>query len=75
VNILHDINVCFIALVYVNYLFFLRRMKCGGPWLGMLSLLARRCHLRPEHPCPRRENEAVELHEKPALGEVRVQLM
>jgi hypothetical protein len=35
-NILHDINICFIALVDVNYLVFLRRLKHGGPGLGEL---------------------------------------
>jgi hypothetical protein len=75
VNILHDINVCFIALVYVNYLVFLRRHKHDSPWLGQFSLLAPRRHLWPGHPSPRREREVVGLHEKPALGEVHVQLM
>jgi hypothetical protein len=36
-NILGDISICFVALVYVNYLVFLRRLKHGGLWLGDLS--------------------------------------
>jgi hypothetical protein len=43
--ILRDINVCFIALVYMDYLIFLQRLKHGGPWLGKLSLSAQRRHL------------------------------
>jgi hypothetical protein len=39
-NILCDINICFIIVLYVNYLVFLLRLKHGGPWLGKLSLSA-----------------------------------
>jgi hypothetical protein len=57
-NILHDINICFIALVHVNYLVFLRRLKHGGPWLGELSLPAWRCHLLFRHLWLRKESGA-----------------
>jgi hypothetical protein len=30
VNILHDIDICFIAIVHMNYLVFLRRLKHDG---------------------------------------------
>jgi hypothetical protein len=46
VNILRDIIICFIALVYVNYLVFLRRLKHSGLWLGDLALPTRKRHLR-----------------------------
>jgi hypothetical protein len=39
-NILRDINVYFVAHVYMDNLFFLQRMKHGGPWLVKLSLSA-----------------------------------
>jgi hypothetical protein len=38
VNILRDINVCLIALVYVGCLVFVRWLEHGGLWLGKLSL-------------------------------------
>jgi hypothetical protein len=69
--ILRDVNVCIIALVYMDYLVFLRRLKHGGPWLGKLSLSAQKHHLWPSHLCPRRKNKVVGLREKPALGMVR----
>jgi hypothetical protein len=69
VNILHDIKCLFYCIVYVDYLVFLRRLKHGGPWLDKLSLSTQR------HLCPRRENKAVGLREKLALGEVRVPLV
>jgi hypothetical protein len=71
-NILRDINVCFIALVYIDYLIFLQRLKHGSPSLGKLSLST---HLRPGHLCPRRESEVVGLREKPAHDKVRVLLV
>jgi hypothetical protein len=41
-NILCDISICFIALVYMDCLVFLRRLKHGGPWLNELVWLLRR---------------------------------
>jgi hypothetical protein len=38
VNILHNINVCFVAPVHMDYLVFLQRLEHGGPWLVRLSL-------------------------------------
>jgi hypothetical protein len=38
VNIIRDIDICFAALVRVNYLPFLRRLKHSGPWQGELFL-------------------------------------
>jgi hypothetical protein len=64
VNILHDINVCLVAPVYMDYLVFLQRLKHDSPWR----------HLQARHLCPRKE-EAVGLREKPALDEVRVRLV
>jgi hypothetical protein len=65
----------FVLLHLFMWIIFLRKLKHGSSWLGKLSLVAPRHHLRPEHPCPRREHEAVGLCEKPALNEVRVRLM
>jgi hypothetical protein len=45
VNILHDIGICFIALVHMHYLFFLRRLKHDGPWMGELFLPSQRRYL------------------------------
>jgi hypothetical protein len=74
VNILHDINVCLVAPVYMDYLVFLQRLKHDSPWLVKLSLSVQRRHLQAGHLCPRKE-EAVGLRKKPALDEVRVRLV
>jgi hypothetical protein len=39
-NILHDINICLIELVYLGCLVFVGRPEHDGPWLGKVSLLA-----------------------------------
>jgi hypothetical protein len=74
-NILHDINVCLIALIYMGCLVFVRRLEHGGPWLGKLSLLAQRRHFWPRHLCPRGDDRAVKLHERPAIGELTIWLV
>jgi hypothetical protein len=68
VNILRDIDICFIALVYLNYLVLLRRLKHGGLWLRDLFLPTRRCHLLFRHLRLRRENGALSLHKTLARG-------
>jgi hypothetical protein len=45
VNILCDISICFISLVYVYYLIFVRRLKHGSAWLGESFLPTWRCCL------------------------------
>jgi hypothetical protein len=44
VNILRDIGICFIVLIYMDCLVFLRSLKRGIPWLNELA------HLLPRHP-------------------------
>jgi hypothetical protein len=72
VNILRNINVCLIALVYLSCLVFVQRLERGSPWLGKLSLSARWRHFRPRFICPRRVDGEVKLHERPSIGELRV---
>jgi hypothetical protein len=67
-NILCDISICFVALVYVNYLVFLQMLKHDGLWLGKLSLLAWRRHLLFQHLWLRRKNGVLRLHERLAHG-------
>jgi hypothetical protein len=74
-NILSDINVCLITLVYVGCLVFVRRLERDGLWLGKLSLSARRCHFRPRRLYPRRDDRVVKLHERPSIGELHVWLV
>jgi hypothetical protein len=60
VNILHDIDICFIALVYMNYLVFLQRLKHGGLWHD-LFLPEQRHHLLFWHLRLRRDNMVLRL--------------
>jgi hypothetical protein len=73
-NIPHDINVYFVAPIYMDYLVFLRRLKHGGLWLVKLSLPVERHHLWTRCFCPRKD-EVVGLHEKPTLSEVHARLV
>jgi hypothetical protein len=43
--------------------------------LGKLSLLAQRRHFWPRHLCPRGDDRAVKLHERPAIGELTIWLV
>jgi hypothetical protein len=42
VNILHDISIYFISLVYLYYLIFVRRLKHNSAWLGKSFLPTQR---------------------------------
>jgi hypothetical protein len=75
VNILRDIDTSFITLVYVYYLFFLRRLKHGGPWLGELFLPAWRCRLLFRQLRLRRENVVLRLHVRLACGRLHAPLV
>jgi hypothetical protein len=75
VNILHDISICFIALVYVNYLVFLRRLKHGGLWLSDLFLPTWWRHLFLRHLRLRRENGALKLCKRLSRGRLRAPLV
>jgi hypothetical protein len=57
-NILHDIDILFIALAHIYYLVFFRRLKHGSPWLDELFQPTQRRHLRP-----RREHMVLRLRE------------
>jgi hypothetical protein len=74
VNILHRIF-CFITLVYMDYLVFLRRLKHGDPWLGELSPLARLRHLLSERSRLRGRDEVLQFHIKLMLSGLHVQLV
>jgi hypothetical protein len=74
-NILGDISICFVALVYVNYLVFLRRLKHGGLWLGDLSLPPWRRHLLFRHLRLRRKNVSLRLCERLAHVGLRTPLV
>jgi hypothetical protein len=75
VNILHDINVCLIALVYMGCLVFVQTLEHSGLRLGKLSLSMRRCHFWPKRLCLRRDDGAVKLQKSPAIDELRIRLM
>jgi hypothetical protein len=75
VNILHDIGICFIALVYLDYLVFLRRLKHDGLWLGDLFLPTQRRHLPFWHLRLRRENGALRLRKRLVHGGLRAPLV
>jgi hypothetical protein len=62
VNILCDIDICFITDIYMYYLVFLSRLKHGGPWLGELFLPAQRCRLLFLQLWLRREKMVLRLH-------------
>jgi hypothetical protein len=74
VNILCDIDICFTALVYMNYLVFLQRLKHGGLWHD-LFLPERRHHLLFRHLRLRRENRALGLHKRLARGGLHTPLV
>jgi hypothetical protein len=75
VDILRDIDICFIAFVHERYLVFLRRLKRGGPWVGKLFMLARRHCLLFRCLQPRRGNMVLKLRERPARLGLRALLV
>jgi hypothetical protein len=75
VNILCNIDICFIALVHVNYLVFLQRMKHVSLWLGNLFLPVLKRHLLFHHFRLRIENGALRLDKRLAHGGLRAPLV
>jgi hypothetical protein len=68
VNILHDISICFISLIYEYYLIFVRRLKHGSARLGKSFLPTQRHHLLSQQIWLRRENEVLKLHRRLVCG-------
>jgi hypothetical protein len=75
VNILCNISNCFIAHVYMDCLVFLRRLKCGSPWLNELARLLQRHPLLFGHLRLRRKDEVLVLHRKLVFYGLPVQLV
>jgi hypothetical protein len=67
-NILHDIGICFIALVYMDCLVFLQRLKRGGPRLNELTRLLWRRPLQSKSLRLRRKDGVLGLCRKPVFG-------
>jgi hypothetical protein len=67
-NILHDISICFISLVYLYCLIFVRSLKHDSAWLGKLFLPARRRCLLSRQFRLRRENMTLRLHGRLVRG-------
>jgi hypothetical protein len=74
-NILRDIDICFISHVYMCYLVFVRGLKHDGPWLGKVFLPVRRRRLLFQRLRLRRENVALRLHKRLVCGGLHAPLV
>jgi hypothetical protein len=75
VNILHDIGICFISLVYVYYLIFVQRLKHDSAWLGKLFLPVQRHCLLSQQLQLRRENVGLRFHGRIVRSGLRAPLV